>query len=197
MRRTLTCLGVLLTAILSSAAARAAEPANLKNELGVSLGAQAGTVGWAPGGAKLFVTYQRSFTERLALDVGVNLVLGNRWGDRGCYYSDYLDRWVCDHLAWHGASVEGVGGVAWRFKTGTPALLPFVRAQGLVAFLSYPTVGGFAIAARGGGGLQVFLHPRVAFVAEANLALGFSLLGHAGGHLYLALDLGLGVGILF
>lgn len=197
MRSPLVLISLFLGLAVTPTATWAAAPASLKNEVGVGVGAQAGFAGWAPGGAKVFVSYQRAFSDRLALDLGVNVVFGNRWGNRGCFYSDYLDRWVCDHLNWHGAVLEGAGGVAWRFKTGTQALRPFVRVQGLVAYVSYPTVGGFALAARGGGGLQVFLHPRVALVAEANLALGFALLSRAGGNLYLALDLSLGATFLF
>ena len=149
---------VVAAVMLWSSAAQAADYKRGPNAFAFHIGGQGGFVGWAPGGAKLFFEYNRRLSGRMWLDLELNPVFGDRWGDRDCWYDPDDDTWHCRHWHYRGSGVELFGGVKWRFYPVRAPFVPYARVGGILVFLSYPDhVMGFALAVRGGGGFKFFV----------------------------------------
>jgi hypothetical protein len=179
--------------------ARAAEvQSDAKNRFSVDLGFQAGFAGHAPAGGKVILGYQRLLKGQMWLDLQVDLVMGRRWGDRGCYYSTYLDAPVCDAWNWHGLGADVAAGLAWRFRVGrAPKLVPFAKANLVLGALSFPRSPGFALAVKGTGGVRYYVKPTLGLGLQVGFALGLGYLDPGGTALYAAFDLGFGLEFAF
>ena len=196
-----TALGLAFVVVfLAASSAHGADYKRGPNAFLFHVGGQGSWGGPAPAGVKLYFEFDRRLKRTMWLDLELNLVFGDRWGRRDCWWDPHDERWYCgDYWQGRGMGMELFAGVKWRFYPSKVPIVPFAKVGGQVVFLSYPDdLFGFAIAARGGGGFMFYPIKSFGFGLQANMALGFGFLNHHYGFgVYWAFDMGIGIEVLF
>ena len=167
------------------------------NEFSFHLGGQGHVWGYAPGGFKLYFEYGYNLGDDFWLNLQLNPVFGDRWGDRDCWRDEEGD-WNCGYRGYYdGTAVELVGGVKWKFFPFSLPFMFYAKVGGTLVFLSWPYHNGVAFAARGGGGFKYFFTDNFGIGAEANMDLGFCFVEDWGANGYSSFDFGIGLEVLF
>jgi hypothetical protein len=151
------------------APARAEDPVAAEQELGASLGVEAGGR-VTPGGVHLLGNYLYQLSDEDWFDSGLSISIGG--GTPGCF-RDRDDDVLCDHGITRGFAAEGFAG-ARRFFPGQGVFSPYLRAALGVRLVSFrgDDVMGFALPLQLGGGIRARVADGVAVVAGSELRLG-------------------------
>jgi len=165
----------LVAAAAAPAPARAEDPIAAEQELGASLGVEAGGR-VSPGGFHLAGNYLYQLSDEDWFDSGLSMTIGG--GTAGCF-RDRDDDFLCDHGITRGFAAEGFAGVR-HFFPGQGVFAPFARAAlgGRLVSFRGDDVTGFALPVHLGGGIRARVADGVAVVAGSELRLGVGWFDH-------------------